>query len=285
MAYKCFKTNDICYSFVKNKDININPLKKKIIPASDRFFWGLLQYVEYMKMKEENNLPFLKKIIKKITLWIREYFKPEELLEEYKEKAIKEFNLVSDYDEFKEKLKELSLKDKKAFGKLCERYFSRYAITKQVGEELEEGEYFPYYYKVSENKPYFVKGFTDDDLKVAYSSDWDYGREILEFKATAEEKYLKDMLNSGYCQALFYNFLDYNNFSIFRKLWRRIFFYKISVEVYVAEKNKVYVYEFELKPKDFDLIKELSEFSKETYKVDVYNLIKKGKAELERSAN
>jgi hypothetical protein len=227
-------------------------------------------------------MPFFKRIFKKLVLKIKDYLNPEELFEEYKEKAVKKYTLFQDYDEFRDFIKNLPFEKRKEFGKLCEKYFSQYVIYKVALEDLGESEFFPFYYKKSQNQRFFTENFIDKELKVVLAEDFSYGREILEFKSAKEERELKDKLKEGYCQALFYAFLEYNNSSFLYRTWRRLFFYKIIVEVYVAEKNKVYIYSFNLKPTDFDLLKQFSNFVKQDTSVDIYNLIKNGESEYEQ---
>jgi len=158
MRFKTFSTAKICRSFSNENDFEIKPDKTRIIPASKRFVNGLEQYLGYEQIQEESQLHWLKRTWK--TICFR--FKSEDALdeddEEIEEKLIEKKKLITDYDAFRKKMKDLFLQNneekRKEAGLLAEKYLVKYPYYKTLLSNLEEKEYVPFYFAKEENKEY-----------------------------------------------------------------------------------------------------------------------------------
>jgi len=285
MRYQCFRTSNVCDDFVKEVNFEMPHSKERIIPASKRFFWAVQQYIAYEMDTEIKKLPFLKRIKEKI----REYYEPEILNEEYEEKIIHKREIITDYDEFRPKVKSLlesnDNEKQKEGGKLAEQYLTQFAVYKTFLKDLNEEEYYPFYFVRQNNQKYFPSTFTEQEFKIALAEDFGDEREIHEFKATAssDQNYIQNRIKAAYCQACFYSFLDYYTLNMIYKFLRYVRPYKIIIELYQVKSNKILSYEFKLNYKkfkpDYGIIEKLCEYYHNKSGIDILNLIKQGEFE------
>ncbi|OYT43026.1 MAG: hypothetical protein B6U88_02170 [Candidatus Aenigmarchaeota archaeon ex4484_56] len=161
----------------------------------------------------------------------------------------------------------------KQAGKLAEKYLIKFIAYKPALSKLGVSEYDEYIFYKKDNKKYIPKNFPYDALKISLSEDFADENEVHEFKFT-EKEYNKDTrMKEAFCQANLYAFIR-NHQNNPKGDKKKEFIYKILVEIYVFEKNKIYSYKMET---NLDLAKKICEFCKKQYNIDLYSLIIYGK--------